>query len=132
VRYLLDTDTCIWLLRKKGPVRSRVRGTSPDDLAIASITESELRYGARAGRDEAGDLERIEALLSLPILILPFDSAVARRHAELRYALRSQPIGPADLIIASTAVTYGLVVVTGNWREFARVPGLKVENWKTA
>ncbi len=132
MRYLLDTDTCIWLLREREPVYSRVREESPDDLALASMTEAELRFGALRSRDPASGLARVEALLAAPIAVLPFDREAARVHATLRLALRAQPVGERDLVIASVAVAHGLVLVTGNLREFARVPELEVEDWRRA
>ncbi|HEU4629567.1 MAG TPA: type II toxin-antitoxin system VapC family toxin [Gemmatimonadaceae bacterium] len=129
MRYLLDTDTCVWVLRERDPVFSRVRGTSPDDLAIATTTEAELRYGALHSREPVRNLVMVEAFTAAPISVLPFDRRAARVHAELRVALRTQPIGERDLVIASVALAHGLAVVTGNVHEFARVPGLAVEDW---
>ncbi len=129
MRYLLDTDICIWVLREREPVLSRARRESPADIAIASMTEAELRYGARSSSDPAGGIARVEAFLSAPIEVLPFDSDAARAHAELRYALRSQPIGERDLVIASVAAANGLTLITRNHREFARVPGLATTDW---
>lgn len=129
MRFLLDTDACVWLLRGQATLRARVRRISPDDLAIASMTEAELRYGALKSSDPARDLARVETLLSAPVAILPFDSDAARRHAETRFSLRARPIGERDLVIASTALAHGLTVVTGNVREMGRVPELVVEDW---
>ena len=129
MRYLLDTDTCIWLLREREPVLARVRRASPDDLAVATMTEAELRYGALRSSDPARSLLRVEALLFSPVLVLPFDREAARLHGELRLALRAQPIDDRDLVIASVAAARGLTLVTGNGRELARVPGLAVEDW---
>jgi tRNA(fMet)-specific endonuclease VapC len=127
--YLLDSDTCIWVLREKDPVMSRVLDKSPVDLAMASMTLAELHWGARKSVDPKESRVRIDALLNVPIEVLPFGQDAARWHADLRYAVRSQPIGERDLIIASVAVANGLTLVTGNVREFSRVPDLKIENW---
>lgn len=132
MRHLLDTDICIWVLREREPVLSRVRRESPGDLAIASMTEAELRYGARNSSDPDAGLARVESLLSAPIEVLPFDRHAARLHAELRYALRSQPIGERDLVIASVGLAHGLTLVTRNSREFVRVPGLTTADWTTS
>jgi tRNA(fMet)-specific endonuclease VapC len=128
-RYLLDTDTCIWVLRLREPVLSRVRGTSPDDLVIATMTEAELMFGALNSRDAERNLERVEAFLAAPFEVLSFDREAARRHAELRLALKRRPIGERDLIIASTASAHGLTLVASNTRELSRVPGLDVVDW---
>lgn len=127
--YLLDSDTCIWVMREREPVRSRVLRISPIDLAIASMTLAELYWGTYKYADRTLSEARIQALLSVPIEVIPFDGDAARWHADLRYALRHQPIGDRDLVIASVAMANNLTIVTGNVREFSRVPGLKVENW---
>lgn len=127
--YLLDTDICIWVLREAEPMLSRVRRRSPADLAIASMTEAELRYGALNSRDPDAAFARIDAFLSAPIEVLPFDREAARRHAAMRHALRARPIGERDLVIVSIALARGLAVVTGNAHEFGRVDGLETEDW---
>jgi tRNA(fMet)-specific endonuclease VapC len=132
VRYVLDTDTCIWLLEERGPVLSRVRATAPDDLAVTTMTEAELRYSARDSRDPAAVLARVEAFLSAPIERLPFDSDAARWYAEVRWALRSRPVGERDLVIASVALAQQATLVTCNRSAFDRVPGLVLEDWSLA
>ena len=127
--FLLDTDTCVWVLRGRPRVTERLRAVSPDDVAITTITEAELRYGCIGSRNPIGDLQRVETLLSAPISILPFERAAAAEHARLRFALRSQPIGAHDLLIASIAIATDRTLVTSNQREFERVPGLKLEDW---
>jgi tRNA(fMet)-specific endonuclease VapC len=129
VRFILDTDTCIWILRETEPVLSRVRAQSPDDLAVTAMTEAELRYGARNSRDPAAGLARVEALLSAPLETLAFDREAARWYAEIRYALRATPIGERDLVIASVVVATGHTLVTHNSNEFAPVPGLVQVDW---
>jgi tRNA(fMet)-specific endonuclease VapC len=129
MQWLLDTDVCIAILRGDPHVVERVRMESPADVAIAAMTEAELRYGALRSRDPEAGEARIEALLSAPIEVLAFDRAAARHYAEVRHALRATPIGNPDLVIAGTALANGLTLVTGNVREFSRVPGLDVATW---
>jgi tRNA(fMet)-specific endonuclease VapC len=124
---LLDTDVCVGWLRQKPAVVSQLRLLSPADLAVATMTVAELRYGALLSRDPEGNLERVESILESGIAILGFDREAANRHAELRLALRHQPVGDRDLVIASTAQANGYAVMTGNRREFDRIPGLVVE-----
>lgn len=92
------------------------------------MTEAELRFGTLKRQSPLNKIAT-EAFLEEISTVLPFDSDAARRHAELRHAIRAQPISDHDLIIASVAVVNGLTLVTGNVREFSRVPGLNVENW---
>jgi tRNA(fMet)-specific endonuclease VapC len=126
--YLLDTDVCVWVVRGRQPLISKVFAVLPDDLAIASMTEAELWYGARKGGRESNVVATGKFIGDIGT-VLPFDSAAARIHAELRLALRATPISDNDLVIASTALANRRTLVTGNVREFSRVPGLEVESW---
>jgi tRNA(fMet)-specific endonuclease VapC len=128
VNWLLDTDTCIDALHHRPSILRRLKAVSPDDVAVASMTEAELWCGAWRSRDPAGARQSVASFLA-PLARLPFDSEAAERHAELRFALRAQPIGERDLVIASVAVAPGLVLVTHNIREFSPVPSLSVEEW---
>jgi len=128
MRFLLDTDTCILVLRQRQPVLGRFFQYGPDDVAISAMNEAELRFRARKSVQSDVALARLEAFLA-PLLVLPFDSAGASRHAELRFAMRNAPIGERDLVIAAVAVANGLALVTHNTREFSRVPGLALEDW---
>ena len=124
MNWLLDTDTCIDALRHRPSILRRLKAVSPDDVAVASMTEAELWYGAWRSRDPAGARQSVASFLA-PLARLPSDSEAA----ELRFALRGQPIGERDLVIASVAVAQGLVLVTHNVREFSRVPSLTFEEW---
>ena len=128
MKHLLDTDTCVHALRHHPATIQHLRRLSPDDVAVASMTEAELWYGAWRSRDPARARRSVEAFLS-PLIRFPFDSEAAERHAELRFALRAQPIGERDLVIASVAVAQGCALVTHNTREFSRVAGLALEDW---
>jgi tRNA(fMet)-specific endonuclease VapC len=93
------------------------------------MTEAELEFGILLHPSPAGARSRLDRFLASPVEILPFDRVCATKHAQVRAALRSQPIGPHDLIIASVALAHDLVLVTHNTREFQRVPGLRIEDW---
>jgi tRNA(fMet)-specific endonuclease VapC len=125
--FLLDTDVCVDWLRQKPAIVSVLRTLSPADLAVATMTIAELRYGALLSRDPDGNLERVESILESGIALLPFDREAANRHAEMRLALRHQPVGDRDLVIASTAQANGYAVMTANRREFERIPGIFIE-----
>lgn len=129
MKYLLDSTVCVDVLRRRGRAAERVARLSPDDLAISAINLAEIEFGVFRSRNPREERYRIEAFLAIPIRVLPFDDGAARVHARLRDALRSQPIGALDLCIASVAALYDLTVVTRSVREFARVPGLAVEDW---
>ena len=95
------------------------------------MTVAELWFGAINGNNSRA-FEVIGAFLVSGVRLLPFDEDAAYRHAEIRHAVRAQPIGPRDLVIASVAVARGLTVVTSNVREFGSVPGLLHVDWMQA
>ncbi|MBE7213408.1 MAG: type II toxin-antitoxin system VapC family toxin [Gluconacetobacter diazotrophicus] len=130
LRYLLDTNLCIRVIRDR-PVEVRARfNAEADGLCISDVVLYELLYGAERSARPAENrqvVERFAARLS----VLPFDSDAATHAAEIRADLerRGQVIGGYDLMIAGHARSRGLVVVTGNLREFGRVEGLRCEDW---
>jgi len=128
MKFLLDTDTCVFILRRRHGALERLLQESPDDVAVSAMTEAELCFGAMKSKDSARSLAQLRGFLE-PIPVLPFDSAAARRHAELRLALLKAPIGERDLVIASVAVANGLVMVTHNTREFGRIADLVLDDW---
>lgn len=134
MRYLLDTDTLSLLTRLRPPpeLLRRANAAPSHELAASSITLAEILYGAHHGRERSAEIfERIQRRVLGSITILPFDEDAADEYGWLRAHLQSHgtPIGDMDMLIAATALAYGLTVVTGNERYFGRVPGLEVENW---
>jgi tRNA(fMet)-specific endonuclease VapC len=130
VRYLLDTDTFTGLARGDDRVVARAHRSGFDAMAVSVVTEAEIRFG-QAFRPVSAELAaRIDALLQ-QLARLPIDTRVVVPYAELRAVLRrlGRPIGPNDLWIAAQALAENLTLVTGNEREFKRVPKLRVENW---
>ena len=129
-RYLLDTDTVSQIIRKPdGSAARRLLQAGTEEVALSVIVASELRFGV-AKRGSRRLAHRIEQVLER-IEILPLEPPVDEHYAQIRHALEraGTPIGPNDLLIAAHARALGLVMVTGNAREFSRVPGLEVENW---
>lgn len=128
--YLLDTNICIYVINERPPqVLARFRRERLGNIAISSITASELTYGVvKSG--SARNRKALEMFMA-PLDILPFDESAIWRYGELRTLLESQgrPIGSMDTLIAAHALAIGAVLVTNNVREFERVPGLVVENW---
>lgn len=131
MKFLLDTDTCIFALKHRPEVLSQLQALTPDQVAISAMNEAELWYGALNSQHSARHVKDVEAFLA-PMLVLAFDGEAAREHARLRMALRNRPIGERDLVIASVALAHRLTVVTHNQREFARAPGLKTLDWISA
>lgn len=128
--YLLDTDICVHVLRRKSESARQRLDTAPGRLFMSTVTLAELMFGGlKSHRPDRAALE-IDALAG-QMTILPFDAAAASAYAAIRLALEraGTPIGPNDMLIAAQAKAAGLVMVTGNRREFDRVPGLTVETW---
>lgn len=129
--YLLDTDTLSQFSRGHPGVLERIKETSPRDIAISTVTVMEIEYGLTLQSAKARVLRPILQTLFTAVTLLPFDEQAAKATAALRAKLKMKgtPIGAYDALIAGTALAKGLVVVTGNTREYNRVGGLLVENW---
>lgn len=128
MKYILDTDICIFALQQRMGVLDRLLQESPDDISVSAMTEAELTYGAIKSGDSERAKPQVAAFLD-PVMVLPFDSESAKKHAEIRFALRSAPIGERDMVTAAVAVANGLILVTHNTREFSRIEGLPLEDW---
>lgn len=133
VRYLLDTNICIYIAKHNPPaVRARFEQLSADALAMSVITLGELQHGAEKSQARTKALAALEQLQSA-IQVMPLTHAVGENYGQIRSSLErtGQPIGNNDLWIAAHARAEGWVLVTNNEREFCRVEGLAVENWVT-
>lgn len=127
--YLLDTDAVVDILRRRHGVAQRLAQLSPEDVGVSAMTVAELLYGALCSNDAARSEREVRRFLDV-VRIVPFGRAAAAAHSQIRHRLRRQTIGPNDLVIAATAMTAKATVVTANVREFVRVEGLAVENWR--
>lgn len=130
MKFLLDTDTCIYALKRNESVLRQLLSTPREDVATSVITEAELRTGAAKSSSPAKTLRLIENFLR-PLTIVDFTSEDAIVYAAVRAKLEraGTPIGPLDTLTASHAVARKLTLVSNNEREFRRVTGLIVENW---
>lgn len=132
MQYLLDTNVCVDYLNGRYPaVTEAIRGASPDELCVSSVVVAELRYGAEKSEHRRRNHLRLDVFLS-EVACVPFDGMAAAMFGRVRAALeaRGTVIGPYDLQIAAHALALGLVLVSDNVREFRRVKGLKVQNWR--
>ena len=129
--YLLDTNTCVYAIKRDPRVLHSLQEHSPDDFAISAITVAELWFGAAKSNRPQQTRSSVDAFLK-PFEILPFAAEAAEEYSEIRLALErvGRPIGERDLLIAATAKSRRLTVVTHNVREFARVSNLTVEDWR--
>ena len=131
MNYLLDTNTCIYIINKKPPsVIKRIQTKQPEQIAISTITQAELEYGI--ARSKNVDQNRIALLEFLfPFLLIDFDQMAAVQYGLIRASLesRGKPIGSMDMLLAAQARSRDLILVTNNEKEFHRIEGLKLENW---
>lgn len=130
MKFLLDTDTCIYALKQDRVVLGQLLSKSREDIVVSVITEAELRTGAAKSSSPIKTLRLIENFLQ-PLALVDFTSDDAVAYAQVRAKLEraGTPIGPLDTLIASQAVARKLTLVSNNEREFRRVSGLQVENW---
>ncbi|MGO8790083.1 MAG: type II toxin-antitoxin system tRNA(fMet)-specific endonuclease VapC [Terriglobia bacterium] len=131
MRYLLDTNICIYIAKQKPKsVLARLDKLKSGDVGMSIVTYLELVYGAWKSQRRQENLARIRELQGL-IPVLPLDVSAGRHYGEVRAGLETKgtPIGAYDLLIAAHALSLGLILVTNNAREFLRVPQLTVENW---
>jgi tRNA(fMet)-specific endonuclease VapC len=129
--YILDTDISIFLLRGQAThIVDRLKLLDSDLLGTTAITAAELRYGAIHSNNPAGNLELVEQFLA-PLQLFSFNNSAAIHFAAIKEHLSraGKLIGPMDFLIAAITRSVDATLVTNNTNEFARVPGLKVQNW---
>lgn len=131
MKYLLDTNICIYFLNQRSEkLAERLGEAGTENIALCSIVKAELFYGAMKSAKPAQNLARQEAFLEI-FQSLPFDDFAAQTYAEIRTNLEriGSPIGPNDLCIAAIALTNGLTLISNNIKEFKKVARLKLEDW---
>ena len=129
--YLLDTDICSYIMKRSHPaLLSKIQAVPLAHQAISIITLSELLYGVKLSSKPKQSREALDAFV-LHLAVLDWSGEAAEHYADIRADLkkRGQPIGSNDLLIAAHARSLKATLVTNNVREFAKVKGLKVENW---
>ena len=128
MKFLLDTNAVIALLKGDPDFMARLKKHRPEDFGLSAIVLHELFYGAFKSQRVAANLERVEELRFEPV---DFDREDARSAGEIRAQLAKSgsPIGPYDVLIAGQARARDLTLITHNVREFQRVAGIRVESW---
>lgn len=131
LKYMLDTNLCVRVLRDRPQgLRDRFNAEAPG-LSISSVVLYELLYGAAKSARPTENRHGVEAFAER-LKVLDFDADAAAHAGEIRADLerRGKPIGGYDLLIAGHARSRGLIIVTGNLKEFERVDGLRCEDWE--
>ena len=131
--FMLDTDTCIFLMRGESPaLAAKVQSVPLQQQVMSAVTFAELTYGVQASA--AAKRKQNQSVLDslvLHLAVLDWPQDAAKHYAEIRADLkkRGAQLGAADLMIAAHARAVGAIVVTNNTKDFERVKGLEVENW---
>ncbi len=131
IRYLLDTNICIYLIKKHPPkVLARFQQIQLKQLYIPTITVFELYYGIEKNNSDQRNMLALENFIA-PLTVVDFTLDAAKKAAIIRNTLQKQgtPIGAYDIQIAAVALSLDMTLLTNNIREFELVQGLKLENW---
>lgn len=131
MKYLLDTNTCIYIIKRRPQnVIERFNSLQVGDVAISSITLAELSYGVEKSQYSQKNRAALEEFI-LPLELVLFDKEATNYYGKIGTFLEKQGtvIGPLDLMIAAHALSLETALVTNNTKEFARVPHLKLESW---
>jgi len=125
--YLLDTDTCVELLKKNDCVLQHLEEVGVDNCKISDITLAELYFGAF----KSGKQKHFNDVHQISMLFESCNVGYLKKYGEIRWQLESKgmKIGDMDMFIAATAIEEDFILVTGNEDHFSRIPGLKIENW---
>jgi tRNA(fMet)-specific endonuclease VapC len=124
MKWMLDTDTCIALIKRQPPnLIKRLQAKAVGDVGISSITLAELRFGV----SKSARRQQNQAALD----VAAFDELAADSYGDVRAELESNgtPIGPLDTLIAGHGLSLNVVLVTHNMREFRRITGLRIDDW---
>ncbi len=130
MKYLLDTDICIYWLKGKTTVRAKVEQVDWSDIAICVITATELYFGAYNSNKIEQNLKTAETFIQ-SITVLSLSNNTLKKFGQLKAQLRQAgtPVADFDLLIASVAIAEKLTLVTNNTRHYQRIAGLNLDNW---
>ena len=131
MEYLLDTNICIYIIKRKPEsVFTKFREIPFGNIGISSITLSELQYGVMKSSNPEKNQDALEKFIT-PLQIHEYGFEQTIIYGKIRADLerKGTPIGPLDTLIASHAISLKMTLVTNNEREFKRIPELLVENW---
>ena len=129
--YYLDTNICIYFMKGMyEKITQKICSLNPKEIKIPAIVKSELLYGAYKSENKARNIAAYEMFLKR-FEIENYTDEMSYAYAAIRSELEinGNPIGYNDLLIASTVLSKGGILVTNNEKEFSRIPGLKIENW---
>jgi tRNA(fMet)-specific endonuclease VapC len=131
MKYLLDTNICIYIIKKKPEeVIKRFLKMKPDSIGISSITVSELYYGvAKSSKPNENTIALEQFILPLTVINYNKEDSIAYGKLRARLEQKGKLIGAMDMLIAAQALSRDLILVTNNEREFKKIEELSTENW---
>jgi len=131
MKYMLDTNICIYLIKKR-PVHvlDHLQQLDISEVGISSITLSELEYGVEKSLLKEQNKIAL-AKFTAPLETMPYDNLAAATYGKVRTTLEKKgtPIGALDILIAAHAISLNVTLVTNNEKEFRKIPSLKIQNW---
>jgi len=130
MKYLLDTNICVYFLKQNAKIVDKIASLSADDLAISCFNLTELLYGAYNSHFIDKNLERVRYIENT-IEVLQFDRKAVENYAVIKSDLKKQGklIDDFDILIAAVALSREMILVTNNEKHFERIPNLIIENW---
>jgi tRNA(fMet)-specific endonuclease VapC len=131
LKYLLDTNICIYIIKQKdAAVLRKLQSFKEGEIAISSISIAELEYGVAKSMQSQRNRLALASFL-IPFEVIDFDREAATDYGLIRAWLEKEgkPIGSMDMLLAAQARSRGIVLVTNNEKELSKVPGLQLENW---
>jgi tRNA(fMet)-specific endonuclease VapC len=131
MKYLLDTNICIYLIKKKPlQVLAKFQTLEVSDIGISSITVAELGYSVSKSQQQSKNRDALMQFL-MPLEIMEFNQEAVIAYGNIRSNLESRGlvIGAMNMLIAAHALSLGVTLVTNNLREFSRINNLFLENW---
>jgi len=131
MKYMRDTNICIYLIKKKNPrVLSKFNTYAVGEIAISSITVAELQFGIQKSQFSSQNQRALEQFL-VPLASVSFDDRATSVYGKIRATLERQgiAIGSLDMLIAAHAISLNATLITNNVKEFSRIEGLKLANW---
>jgi tRNA(fMet)-specific endonuclease VapC len=131
MRFMLDTDSCIAVIKRKpAKILRKITDLAPGEVGLSTVTLAELRFGVAKSVFPERNGQALDEFL-LPLEIADFDETAAAAYGVVRAALEKAgtPIGPLDTQIGAHALILGVVLVTHSTREFRRIPRLDVQDW---
>lgn len=130
MKYLLDTDTCVFWLKGNDRIEQKILSVGMDNVALSFINVSELYYGAYKSQRVETNLAMVGRLTE-QLNVVESDESVSEKFGEIKASLENAGtiIDDADLYIAACSVVHGLTLVTNNTKHFKRIKGMKLQNW---